>query len=268
MQKKIISFLLTVLPTCAFSQAVNIDHFKALKLQGSTTVYDLKADKWHYTDKRDAARKTLPASTFKIANSLIALDTKAIADTDVIIQYDGQPKTFKGTIVPEWNVSTDMKNAFKNSTIWFYVKMAEKIGITTYQHYLRKIHYGNLKIKHGKNGDFWNYGCFGISPINQINFLKALYLNQLPFTKTTIDKVKDMMLIKQTSKYSLYAKTGWSYDGFDNGWWVGYVETGNNIYFFATRVTKSLNEKNDQFSQSRMSITRQVFKELNLISLD
>jgi len=259
--------LLFVIPFFGFSQNDLQKAFKEYKLKGSTTIYDYKNRKWYYTDKEDAYRETSPASTFKIVNSLIALDTKAAMDTTEVFKWDGQEKTFKGTTIAEWNMDTDMKTAFRNSTIWVYVRLAKKIGLKSNKYYLRKIQYGNLKIEGGKDGDFWNYGAFGISPYNQINFLKKLYEGELPFSDSTINKVKDMMLSETTGNYTIYSKSGWSYDKFDNGWWVGYIKTVDNVYFFATRVTKDWVVLNENFSESRKAITKEIFNMLNLLQL-
>jgi len=48
------------------------------------------------------------------------------------------------------------------------------------------------------------------------------------------------MLVDQTSAYRLRAKTGWK--GLD-GWYVGYVEAGDEVWFFAHHMI--VNDKAD-----------------------
>lgn len=261
-----LQYLLYFIPIFSFSQAEVGKVFKEYNLNGSTTIYDYKYKKWFFTDKTDANKTTLPASTFKIINSLIALDLKVIADTNEVVKWDGQEKTFKDVRIEAWNKDTNMKEAFKNSTVWFYVRLSNKIGLANYRYYLKKAKYGNLKINNGKDGDFWNYGPFAISPVNQINFLKAFYDERLPFLQSSIRKVKDLMLVEKTDTYSIYAKSGWSYDKFDNGWWVGYIQTRDNVYFFATRIIKCLDTLYPSFSDVRRQITKQVFSRLRIIN--
>jgi len=266
--KKRFLFFLLLLPHLIKAQTISSNIFKEQGVDGSITIYDYKHDKWYFTDKKDAYRKTLPASTFKIINSLIALDCKVIADTNTIVKWNGQENRFKETLIPAWNKDTNMKEAFKNSTIWFYVRLAGMIGLNNYYRYLRLANYGNGKISSGVNGDFWNYGDFGISPVGQIRFLKALYEEKVPFSKSSVHTVKSMMVLEKTPDYELYGKTGWSYDVFDNGWWVGYIKKEDNVYFFATRITKDLNTPDDGFAAKRMEITKRLFSKLGLVRLN
>lgn len=167
-------------------------------VKGSTTIYDYNNKKWISTDSLDANKPTLPASTFKILNSLIALETKAVKDENEILKWDKTDKKFFGKSMDAWNKDTNLKNAYKNSTIWFYVEMAKKIGRKKYRKYLNEINYGNKNITH-KGTDFWNYGEFGITPKQQVDFRIKLYENKLPFKQENIDKVKSIMISENTN---------------------------------------------------------------------
>ncbi|MGG5209348.1 penicillin-binding transpeptidase domain-containing protein [Chryseobacterium sp. MIQD13] len=236
-------------------------YFDECKVKGSTTIYDYQHKKWLYTDSLDAYTETLPASTFKIPNSLIALETKAVLDENEVLKWDGTEKKFFGGRMDAWNKNTDMKNAYKNSTIWFYVKMAERIGKEKYKKFLKEIHYGNQNIT-STGTDFWNYGEFGITPVNQITFLVDLYENRLPFSEKNMDTVKEMMISKKENGMVFHDKTGWTRkNGKDIGWWVGYTETAGNVYFFATRLTESVYPENSQFAKCRKSITESVLSD-------
>lgn len=245
-----------------FSQSIYQKYFDEYLLKGSTTIFDLKNNKWIFTDSLDAERKTLPASTFKIINSLIALETKAIDDENQIIKWDGTENTFFGSKIESWNKDTDLKNAYKNSAVWFYVELAKKIGRKKYKYYLKKCDYGNKNLSE-KGIDFWNYGNFEISPLNQIDFLKKLYKEDLPFSKITMKKVKEIMISEKTENYIIRDKTGWTKkDGVDIGWYVGYLQTTDNIYFFATRLTKKIEDANPNFSKARKEITKAILDQI------
>jgi beta-lactamase class D len=255
--------LLAILTTNIFGQTDYKKYFDSLSTKGSTTIYDLKNKKWIFTDSLDAEQQTLPASTFKILNSLISLEEKSVIDENQVIEWDSLTKTFFGAKIDSWNQDTDLKTAYKNSTIWFYVEMAKRVGRKKYKKYLQKCAYGNQNFSE-KGTDFWNYGDFEISPKNQIEFLIKLYENKLPFSEGTIAKVKEIMISEQTDNYTFRDKTGWTKkNGMDIGWWVGYVQTKDNIFFFATRLTKKIDDNNPNFSKARKGITKAILKELN-----
>jgi beta-lactamase class D len=246
--------------TDTFGQANFQKHFDSLALKGSTTIYDFKNKKWIYSDSLDAEKETLPASTFKILNSLIALQNKVVSNESQIIKWDSIEKKFFGAKIESWNKDTDLRTAYKNSTVWFYVKIAKEIGRTKYKKILKKCKYGNGNLEE-KGIDFWNYGEFAVSPKNQIEFLVKLYKSQLPFSKPTTDKVKELMISEKTKTHTYRDKTGWTRkDGQDIIWWIGYVEMKGNVYFFATRLIKNENENNTNFPKGRKEITKLILK--------
>ncbi len=239
-------------------------HFTDNNFAGSITIYDLKNEKWIYSDKKDSQIEMLPASTFKILNSLIALEEKVVKPND-ILKWDGKNKTFKGKAIASWNSDTDIKKAFKNSTIWFYEELSKKIDRKIYKNYLTKVDYGNVNID-GEGFDFWNYGDFAVSPKDQVGLLLKLYKNELPFSKENMEYMKKIMIQESSDDYILRGKTGWGIKkNKEIGWYIGYVETSNNIYFFATRIISNSNNLPSNFSSSRKGITLKVLKELKFI---
>jgi beta-lactamase class D len=250
------------LPLITSAQTGFQKYFDTLKLQGSTSIYDYKNKKWIFTDSVDALKPTLPASTFKIPNSLIALDYKAVQDENEVLKWDGKPKKHLGKVIEIWNKDTDLKTAYKNSTVWFFVEVARRIGRLRYQHILKEIAYGNNDFRE-QGIDFWNYGDFAISPKDQIAFLIKLYENRLPFTQITLNKVKSIMISDRTDSLIYRDKTGWTRrNGKDIGWYVGYLETDANVYFFATRLLKDKNDLNTNFAKGRTEITKNILRDL------
>ncbi|MGE0268922.1 MAG: penicillin-binding transpeptidase domain-containing protein [Candidatus Omnitrophota bacterium] len=239
--------------------------FEQCDVSGSITVYDYTNNVWTFSDEADARRETLPASTFKIINSCIALETGAVQDEDELIRWDKEERTFNGQPIEAWNRDNDLKSAYKNSTVWFYVELAKRIGRARYKEFLAQCRYGNMDLSE-EDTAFWIKGDFGVSPVNQIEFLTALYKEELPFSPRTFRIVKQLMISEQTDHYILRDKTGWTQSGGrDIGWWVGYVERKDHVYFFATRITKDENAVNEKFSACRKEITRTILKQLGAI---
>lgn len=256
-----------LLPLTLLAQVDLQKPFRDCQLAGSTTVYDYGQRKWTFTDEVDSQRATLPASTFKIINSLIALETGVIRDEKDVIKWVGQSQidTARYSYRPEIYHDMTVKEAFEKSAGWVYIELAKKIGRDRYEQYLSKCQYGNGNLSQ-KDVDFWNFGPFAISPKNQITFLTALYDEKLPFSKQNMAIVKRMMINETTAKYVLRAKTGWTReDGVDIGWWVGYVEKQRKPYFFATRISKNRNTVNPNFGDCRKRITKDILRQLNIL---
>lgn len=232
--------------------------FRDCKLKGSITVYDYKHKKWIFSDKADAGAAMLPASTFKVINILIALETGTIKDENEIVKWPGSTDTVKYGYRPEIYHDISVKEAFEVSAGWAFVELAKKIDRKVYRHYLDACGYGNHNLTEA-GADFWNFGAFGISPRNQVEFLIKVYEEKLPFSKRNIAILKKVMVTETTPNYIIRSKTGWTKtDNRDLGWWVGYMERKDNVYFFATRVTKPREEVNPDFGNCRKEITKKI----------
>ena len=239
--------------------------FRACNTEGSITIYDYHAKKWISSDIHDSHYPTLPASTFKIINTLIALEFDVIANENETIKWPGSTDTVKYGFRPDIYHDMSMKEAFKTSAGWAYVELAKKIGKEKYEDYLTASNYGNVDLSINDN-DFWNFGSFAISPANQIEILIGIYEETLPFKKESFEILKNIMVEEETQSYTLRAKTGWTRDGGkDTGWWVGYVERDDNVFFFATRLIKNREIANPNFGRCRKEITKTILKQLNIL---
>ena len=197
----------------------------------------------------------LPASTFKIINSLIALETGVIKDEHEIIKWDGKKR-----FVQDWNRDHNLRSAIKYSVVWFYQELARRIGEERMKRNINAVGYGNQDIGGGIDL-FWLNGNIRITMEEQVEFLKRLHQNDLPFSTRTMDIVKDIMIQEQTKDYTLRAKTGWAARVEPNiGWFVGYLERKDNVYFFANNI----DIKNDEDAKFRKKITLQILENLNL----
>jgi len=198
--------------------------FKKTKINGTIVLSSLKDNKEYISNNSRAIKRYIPASTFKIPNTLIALEERVIKDQYEIIKWDGIKRFYE-----PWNKDQTLQSAISISCVWCYQKLAKKIGNDKYLYYLKKLHYGNEKTGSDVS-TFWLEGDIKISAIEQIEFLKKLYENNLPFKQKYMDITKEILTVEKTDEYIINAKSGWSGK---IGWYVGYVETKNNIWFFA-----------------------------------
>ena len=204
--------------------------FKNKEVEGTIVIESLNKKKIHiYNDKR-ASELFSPASTFKIPHSLIALN-EGIVKKDSVIVWDKKIREYES-----WNKDQILLTAFKSSCVWCYQEFASKIGVEKYKNYLEQMDYGN-KVVGNDVKNFWLDESLKINAFEQINFLKKLHKNNLPFKQNDIDALKNIMIDEKTSNYTIRSKTGW--EG-RYGWYVGYVETKDDVWFFAMNIdTKS-----------------------------
>ncbi len=235
-------------------------HFRELGVTGSILIYDAQQNRTYQHNPQRNATAFLPASTFKILNSLIALETKVIADENAILTWDGITRE-----VPEWNQDLSMKKALKLSAVWFYQVLARRVGHAHMQQWVTKVGYGNQNIGGKEDIDkFWLAGKLRITPQQQIQFLRRLYQNDLPFSQRSIAIVKNMMINGQTLDFTIRGKTGLAGDGKVKpqiGWYVGYLEQNENVYFFATNI--DIRSQKDR--AARLELTRRCLQDLALL---
>ncbi len=198
---------------------------------GAFVLYDAQSGITTRYNPERAAERRPPASTFKIFNSLVALDAGAVADENEIIEWDGVDRGSTG-----WNQSQDLVTAFKQSSVWVYRELARRVGRDTLQTWLDREDFGNATI--GEEADlFWLDGSLQISPNEQIDFLRRLHAGDTGFSDRAMNTVKEIMVTDTTGGAVLRGKSGWALSETENlGWWVGWVEHGNETYFFAITV--------------------------------
>ncbi|MCP9768873.1 class D beta-lactamase [Lacihabitans sp. LS3-19] len=240
-------------------------YFDSCGVDGAIAIFDKNNQQWILSDTGNVLKESLPASTFKIINLLIALETNAIKDENEIVKWIGKTDTVKYGYRPEIYHNMPVKEAFEVSAGWVFVELAKKIGKENYQKYLTACHYGNLNLDE-KDDDFWNFGSFEISPINQVEFLKNLYEGKLPFSKKNIEIVKRVLISEENDNFTIRSKTGWTRENNTNtGWWVGYMEANKNVYFFATRLLQDRKYNRADFGSCRKKITMRIFNDLGYI---
>ena len=244
----------TVVTQSAFEEAI-----AAHGLTGGFALYDLNANTVQISDIDWAETRYTPASTFKILNSMIALETGVAPNVDHRIVWDGTPYDF----LEEWNQDHTMRTAIQHSVVWYYQALAREIGPERMAEWVDAADYGNENIG-GAIDSFWLDGDLKISPLEQIDFLTRLVRDELPFSPEAMAGGREITIVDQTEMYTMHAKTGWAIrDGSNTGWYVGWLDHDDNTYVFALAVfSETLGE---DFGAARIAITREILAAESLL---
>lgn len=237
--------------------------------QGTLVIHDPDNDTYIIHNLPRAQEALSPHSTFKIPNSLIALDTGVITNTNQVLPWDKikhpPEKTWTPALMKAWGKPHSMTTAFQNSAIWFYQDIAEKIDTKTMSQYLKCFQYGNQDISGGINR-FWLNSSLKISALDQVAFLEHFYNNQFGLNTNTTARVKQMMLVEDTTGYRLYVKTGLGPIGSPAplAWYVGFIEVKPSLkpYFFALNIQ---GESESDVVTRRKTIVLQTLKAMGLM---
>ncbi len=220
---------------------------------GRFTIYNLS----RYRDS-----SYLPASTFKIVNSLIGLQTGKISSDSMIIKWDGIKRP-----IEVWNRDMTMYEAFRVSCVPYYQEVARRIGKDTMQFWLDSLNYGARSdtekvVIHSKIDTFWLDNSLKILPDQELGLVKRLYFDQLPFFKTHQETVKRAMLFENNTNYKLAYKTGWGNNeqGHHIGWTIGWVEENNHPYFFVLNIESP--DPDFDMITIRMKMLKDILKQL------
>ena len=205
--------------------------FKAAGMTGTFVLYDLDADTYTVFDRERAQTRYVPASTFKIPNSLIGLQVGAVADVDEVLPYGGAPQPFK-----DWEQDLPLREAIRVSSVPVYQELARRIGRPRMQTWVERLGYGNREI--GSVVDrFWLDGPLRISALEQVQFLGRLVRGALPVRDDVAAAVGEITLLERTDAYVLHGKTGLVFSTEPGlGWWVGWVEREGRYYTFALNI--------------------------------
>lgn len=226
--------------------------------EGSFILFDQNKGEYLVYNKLKSEKRISPCSTFKIYNSLIALESKVIKDEKHVIKWSGKKYPIKS-----WNKDHTMESAISNSVVWYYQNLASRVGNNKMQKYLKKLDYGNEDISAGIK-KFWLQSSLKISPREQVEMLIKFFKNDLPFSKRNIDIVKKIIVLSDENGKILSGKTGTGVvkEKAVSGWFIGYIEANDNVYFFTTNIQS----KDGAFGYKAKEITMEILKEILGIS--
>jgi beta-lactamase class D len=202
------------------------------QLQGVIARLDGDARAARCSDLARCKRALVPASTFKIPNSIIGLETGVIPDADFLIAWDGVDR---GSA--DWNHDHTLRTAIRDSAVWYFQELARRVGTARMRAWLQRLGYGNMQT--GEVVDrFWLDGPLAITPLEQVAFLRRLALAQLPISARTRSIALDITLRGAIDGKPFHGKSGWAHphEPSEVGWFVGFVEDPTNPRYVAVAL--------------------------------
>jgi beta-lactamase class D len=222
-------------------------------------LYDAAQDRW-IRHRPDLCRERFsPCSTFKIPNSLIALETGVADGPDFKLSWDGTKHP-----IPDWNRDHTLRSAYSVSCVWFYQELARRAGPKRMDEWIAKFDYGNRDTSGGP-ATFWLASSLKISPDEQVKFLHRLQTRRLPVSDKALDTLLDIIIASREGQLVYRGKTGTAGDPVKGiateGWWVGSISTSQGDHFFATHLTGGENPSGRQARR----LTESLLRDLNLL---
>jgi beta-lactamase class D len=233
--------------------------FAAEHVSGAIALFDSATGVVHCSDEARCRRPQHPASTFKIANSIIALETGVVAEPETALPWDGKERE-----VTEWNRDHTLRSAIQVSCVPCFQEIARKVGEARMADWVKKLEYGNSDIG-GALDTFWLVGELRITPVEQLEFLRHLDRAELPIQPFVRDMVMDMITLDVGDDYVLRGKTGALLppEAQLTGWFVGWVERDARRLYFATLVDGV--EPETDFLKSRRRVTERVLRRMGAL---
>jgi beta-lactamase class D len=242
-------------------------HFRGIDPLDATFVVldDETGNVTRYNPER-ARRRFLPASTFKIANALIALETGVASDAEFMLAYDSTAHRGPGFWAESWSRDHTLRSAMRNSVYWYYQEIARGVGAERMQRYLDQFDYGNRDMNGGVDR-FWLHGDLRISPDEQVRFLQRMHRRELGASERATRILQDILVLEDSGEYRLSGKTGTAdvTPTREMAWLVGYVERGEHVSYFALNVEGE--QVWEQWGQParRLELVRALLRELAAI---
>lgn len=223
--------------------------------RGTFVLLDAATDTMMVFDRARAERRMVPASTFKIPNSLIALETGVVKDEAEVIPFGGKPQPIK-----DWERDMGLRDAIRISNVPVYQEVARRVGLERMQAMVDRLGYGNRKI--GTVVDrFWLDGPLAISAMEQARFQVRLARRELPVSARSQTIVRDILRLDEANGAVLFGKTGWTGAKPGIGWLVGWVERGGAIHGYALNIDMTTVQE----APKRLAIVRAMLSRLGVM---
>lgn len=219
--------------------------------EGSFVLYDMQTDQYRIYNENKSTLRVSPDSTYKIFSALFALESNVITSENSTMKWNGRQYPYDA-----WNRDHNLFTAMQNSVTWYFEDLDKRIQQDDMEAFLKQISYGNTDLS--GTGPYWLESSLKISPVEQVQLLKAFYTNQFRLKEKNVQTVKDTIRLEKKAGIQLSGKTGTGVVNNKNinGWFIGYVETKENTYFYATNIQNEDNAKGSIAAEITLSILR------------
>ena len=223
---------------------------------GSFVMYSMKKDKYYIYNEKESRKRYSPDSTYKIYLAMFGLDHHIISDKNSRMSWNHKHYPFES-----WNKEQDLNTAMQNSVNWYFERISNQIPKNYTAAQLKQLNYGNENL--GSYKSYWMEDSLKISNLEQVIVFKNMMEQNNHFSKKAKNQLSSSLLIKKNEKYELYGKTGTGIVNgkYNNGWFVGYVITNHDKYYFSTHLS---DEKAS--GENAKLINEKILKEMGVLN--
>ncbi|HDB8643015.1 TPA: beta-lactam sensor/signal transducer BlaR1 [Staphylococcus aureus] len=223
---------------------------------GSFVMYSMKKDKYYIYNEKESRKRYSPDSTYKIYLALFGLDRHIISDKNSRMLWNHNHYPFDS-----WNKDQDLNTAIQNSVNWYFERISNQISKNYTYDQLKQLNYGNKNL--GSYKAYWLEDSLKISNLEQVIVLKNMMEQNNHFSKNEKKQLSSSLLIRKNENYELYGKTGTGIVNgkYNNGWFVGYVITNHDKYYFSTHLS---DEKAS--GENAKLINEKILKEMGVLN--
>lgn len=223
---------------------------------GSFVMYSMKKDKYYIYNEKESRKRYSPDSTYKIYLALFGLDRHIISDKNSRMSWNHNHYPFDS-----WNKDQDLNTAIQNSVNWYFERISNQLSKNYTFDQLKQLNYGNKNL--GSYKAYWLEDSLKISNLEQVIVLKNMMEQNNHFSKNEKKQLSSSLLIRKNENYELYGKTGTGIVNgkYNNGWFVGYVITNHDKYYFSTHLS---DEKAS--GENAKLINEKILKEMGVLN--
>ncbi|HDF0524265.1 TPA: beta-lactam sensor/signal transducer BlaR1 [Staphylococcus aureus] len=223
---------------------------------GSFVMYSMKKDKYYIYNEKESRKRYSPDSTYKIYLALFGLDRHIISDKNSRMSWNHNHYPFDS-----WNKDQDLNTAIQNSVNWYFERISNQLSKNYTSDQLKQLNYGNKNL--GSYKAYWLEDSLKISNLEQVIVLKNMMEQNNNFSKNEKKQLSSSLLIRKNENYELYGKTGTGIVNgkYNNGWFVGYVITNHDKYYFSTHLS---DEKAS--GENAKLINEKILKEMGVLN--
>ncbi|HAR6798688.1 TPA: beta-lactam sensor/signal transducer BlaR1, partial [Staphylococcus aureus] len=223
---------------------------------GSFVMYSMKKDKYYIYNEKESRKRYSPDSTYKIYLALFGLDRHIISDKNSRMSWNHNHYPFDS-----WNKDQDLNTAIQNSVNWYFERISNQLSKNYTSDQLKQLNYGNKNL--GSYKAYWLEDSLKISNLEQVIVLKNMMEQNNHFSKNEKKQLSSSLLIRKNENYELYGKTGTGIVNgkYNNGWFVGYVITNHDKYYFSTHLS---DEKAS--GENAKLINEKILKEMGVLN--